>query len=694
MTEWIGRTISKVEIRSLLGRGGMADVYLGRHITLNRDVAVKVLQSHLSDDASFLGRFTSEAQAVAAMRHPNVVQVFDFDVSEERPYMVMELLEGLSLKEYLRALRAQGQMLPLPTIIRLIASLAAALDYAHARGIVHRDVKPANVMLRSEHSLIDAPNLLPDDVEPVLTDFGVARVANATAQTASGQIVGTPAYMSPEQIQGKPVDARSDIYSLGIVLYEMLTNKLPFDSDTQASILLQHLTEPVPPLPPQYASLQPVIDRALAKSPAMRFQKTSDLVDALAKTPVLPFDSSSLPTGTFAAATLDPSTAQLERPAGAVSDTPAGTSTSPQSPLAPTGFNPIWIAAGVGMLSLIIGIVALVLSIGGGGGSPTSAMTPTPMETSAATTGPGEAIVLKTTEMPDEPVQDDDKPVGVVVFQDTSVRVSLDGLQAPPEGAAYEAWLTEPDASPLSLGVIEVAGGKASMTFTDPGRDSLLSRFSGLAISLEPAPDSDPTISGQTIYAAQVSPDLLKSMRLLLEVSGDVEVKQALLSGLSMQAGHYNSHLGFTIEALNSGNLDGAKTHSEHTINIIAGQEGPEYGDWNDNGRVENPGDAVGLRPYLQILDETASGAAMDPDAPEEAQAAANAIKASVDVLLRTVNEAVRLAEQVATADSIDLVRGVTVQLDRVRVQTAFATLTQQAEALSLAITVEVVPVP
>ncbi|MDD1713420.1 MAG: protein kinase, partial [Methanoregulaceae archaeon] len=539
----------------------MADVYLGRHITLNRDVAVKVLQSHLSDDASFLSRFTSEAQSVAAMRHPNIVQVFDFDVSDDRPFMVMELLQGLSLRDYLRALRGRGQALPLPTVKRLIASLAAALDYAHARGIVHRDIKPANIMLRSEHGQIDAASDLPDDAEPVLTDFGVARVANATVQTASGQIVGTPAYMSPEQVQGKPVDARSDIYSLGIVLYEMLTNELPFDSDTQASILLQHLTEPVPPLPSQYGSLQPIVDRVLAKNPTMRFQKASDLADALEKTPALPFDSSSFATGTLAAATLDPSTAQVDRPASAAAETPVGTSTSPQTVVGPAGFNPIWIAAGVGVLALIVGIVALAISIGRGQGQIASGVTPTRIETAGVTTVPGETIALLSTQTP-LPVQLDDKPVGTVVFQDATVRVSLDGLQALPEGAAYEAWLTEPEASPHSVGIVEVTSGKASLTFTDPGGGNLLARFSGFAISREPTPDSDPAMAGQAIYTAQVSSDLVKSIRLLLDVSGSAEIKSALLSGLSSQAGFYNSHLGYAIDALNASDLAKAKSHS------------------------------------------------------------------------------------------------------------------------------------
>jgi len=228
-----------------------------------------------------LSRFRSEAQAVASMRHPNIVQVFDFDVAGDRPYIVMELLEGPSLKDYLGMVRRQGGILPPETTARLVTALASALDYAHSRGVVHRDVKPANVMLRRESGPIDPTAPLLADVEPVLTDFGVARMANAEAQTASGTIIGTPAYMSPEQVRGEAVDTRSDIYSLGIMVYEMLSGVLPFDGDSQASILVQHLTQPPPPLPNASRELQAVVDRALAKSPAERFQKAGDFARAL-----------------------------------------------------------------------------------------------------------------------------------------------------------------------------------------------------------------------------------------------------------------------------------------------------------------------------------------------------------------------------------------------------------------------------
>src|SRR5262245_31341991 len=164
----------------------MAEVYLGRHTTLNRPVAVKILHSHLSEDDLLLKRFRAEAQAVAALRHPNIVQVLDFDIADDQPYIVMELLAGSSLADYLRALHRTGQRLTPETTARLIASLAAALDYAHARGIIHRDIKPANVMLRRESDSLDLAAPLPADVEPVLTDFGVMRLVDSTTRTASG----------------------------------------------------------------------------------------------------------------------------------------------------------------------------------------------------------------------------------------------------------------------------------------------------------------------------------------------------------------------------------------------------------------------------------------------------------------------------------------------------------------------------
>ena len=285
MSDWIGRTLSKVILIKRLGRGAMAEVYLGHHTTLDRPVAVKVLHAHLVENNLLPERFQMEAQGVAALRQPNIVQVFDFDLAEGRPYIVMELVEGVSLESYLQSLQRSGRSLPPETTARLLLALAGALDYAHGRGIIHRDLKPANVMLRREggrspeEATFDPLQPLGADVEPVLMDFGLARFLDHKRLSASGSISGTPAYISPEQIRGEPLDARSDIYSLGVMLYEMLAGRLPFDSEDENmySLIVKHLTAEPPPIPGLEPQVQAVLDQALAKDPAQRTGRAGEL---------------------------------------------------------------------------------------------------------------------------------------------------------------------------------------------------------------------------------------------------------------------------------------------------------------------------------------------------------------------------------------------------------------------------------
>lgn len=267
-----GQTLGKYRLLEPLGRGGMAQVYKAYHPQLDRYVAVKMLRPDLLDEAEFLARFQREARSVAALRHPNIVQVHDFDVHEDQYFMVMELLEGSSLKVILHAYRANGHKIPLGQVVRILSDVLAGLHYAHNEGIIHRDIKPANIMLTKRG-------------QAVLTDFGIAQIIGSTQYTVSGALMGTLNYMAPEQGLHGQTDPRSDIYSLGIVLFEMLTGQVPFDADTPLAILLKHVNDPLP-LPHSFNKDIPepferVVLKALAKSPEDRFQDTTEMMNAL-----------------------------------------------------------------------------------------------------------------------------------------------------------------------------------------------------------------------------------------------------------------------------------------------------------------------------------------------------------------------------------------------------------------------------
>lgn len=266
------RKLGKYEIIERLGRGGMAEVYKGYHANLDRYVAIKVLHAFLADDPEFKNRFHREAQNVARLKHPNIVQVydFDFDPDSESFYMVMELIDGPTLKDLLFEMLGKGEFLPMAEVLRIVREAAGALAYAHRSGMIHRDVKPANLMIDSH------------DRRVVLTDFGIAKIVTGAHFTASGGMVGTPAYMAPEQGLGEAGDERSDLYSLGIILYQLLTNVLPYDAEAPLAIILKHLNSPIPSVcdknPAYPKSLDNLVTRLLAKDPEDRYQTAIDLI--------------------------------------------------------------------------------------------------------------------------------------------------------------------------------------------------------------------------------------------------------------------------------------------------------------------------------------------------------------------------------------------------------------------------------
>lgn len=275
-----GTQLGPYQVLERLGRGGMAEVYKGLHPRLDRTVAIKILPSRLAREgesgrAVFAQRFEREARAVAALRHPNIVQVFDFGDMEGTYYMVMEFINGQDLGKLLQ----DSGSLDLIQAAQVLSELASALDYAHAQGLVHRDVKPSNVLLEP----------LSDEgaFRVVLTDFGITKILGAdTAATQTGIIMGTLDYMAPEQIRSAgEVDPRADIYALGAMSYQMLTGRLPFPGENPGAIMLAHLQTPPPDprelLPELPESVAQAIQQALAKDPNQRQEKASDLSVAL-----------------------------------------------------------------------------------------------------------------------------------------------------------------------------------------------------------------------------------------------------------------------------------------------------------------------------------------------------------------------------------------------------------------------------
>lgn len=277
MPEWIGKTIGNVRIDKLLARGGMAEVYLGSHLKLDRPVAIKLLHSYIEEDPFLLERFDREAKVVAGLRHPNIVQIFDFDTTDGHPYIVMEYLKGPTLATYLRHLHQRKKRIPPHQIARLLKGLTSALDYAHKQGVIHRDIKPGNILLHNKTDDIPLDKPLTNDVEAVITDFGLVRIIDSASLTASGMISGTPAYMSPEQARGDQTDHRTDIYSLGIVLYEMLAGRVPFEADSTMTVLHMQIHTPPPPIPELTAEAQAVLDRALLKNPNERYASSHEM---------------------------------------------------------------------------------------------------------------------------------------------------------------------------------------------------------------------------------------------------------------------------------------------------------------------------------------------------------------------------------------------------------------------------------
>ena len=286
VADLVGRQIENYLIDGLLGEGGMSAVYRGHDVNLARQVAIKVIHSHLARNDEFQRRFLQEARALARLgNHPSIVEIYTFGRHSDLFYIVMEFVPGSSLGVYFRQSQKQGQVFELTDTLIALAQVAEALGYAHRHDVIHRDVKPDNVLLRPLDETLREVRQGELPFRPVLIDFGLANMPESEVETPTGTLMGTLPYMSPEQSLGEKIDSRSDLYSLGIVLYQLATGRLPFETRSVTDAIEKHVREQPPPpqdIRPELTSVvAEIIEKSIAKNPADRFQTGEEMAEAL-----------------------------------------------------------------------------------------------------------------------------------------------------------------------------------------------------------------------------------------------------------------------------------------------------------------------------------------------------------------------------------------------------------------------------
>ena len=554
-SNWVGKTLGKVRIESLLARGGAAEVYIGTHITLDRTVAVKILHNLTEENTDALERFQREAKVVAKLRHPNIVQVFDFDTADNDPYLVMEYIQGPSLSRYLRALHQKGGRLELSVVAKLLTAIAGALQYAHKSGIVHRDIKPGNILLTSQTSAIIPGQPLPEDFEPVLTDFGLVRFLDSNRQTTTGAVAGTPAYMSPEQARGETTDGRTDVYSLGIVLYELLAGHLPFDGETTMSILLKHVTQTPAPIPGLSPYVQAVLDRVLAKDVKDRFQTPNELAYAFEAVSHETAELSTLMTDALHNATpilgAVRSVALVEVPA----------LPKPQKR----------------RMGTVLASVAILITTGAAflfnGFSSFSSSTPTVTSTVTTIRETNTAVSLKSSTL---------GQTVILQLRDGSAVMdqailSARGMPSPPAGSQYEAWLIG-DEQNLNLGILSLDGSRTGkLIYKDAEGLNLLSLYDQALISLKPVEGSDPEDAGQVIYTYSLPTAGLEYVRSLLVSYSSAPGKVAIVQGLYADTQAIVQSSEEMSRFYEKSDLAGTRKSAQAILNLLAGNQSPDY---------------------------------------------------------------------------------------------------------------------
>ncbi|MEO8396415.1 MAG: serine/threonine-protein kinase, partial [Chloroflexota bacterium] len=636
----VGQKLGKYEITALLGQGGMATVYRGYQRDVDRSVAVKVLPPQPGQNSQFIERFRLEARTIARLQHPHILPLYDYGDENDVLYLVMAYADGGSLSDRIR----RGPM-PLPEIQRFFQQVAEALDYAHRQNVIHRDIKPDNILLDREGHVL-------------LSDFGIVKIimddAGTTVNlTATGGLVGTPSYMSPEQAQGLPVNDRTDIYSLGIVVYEMLTGKQPFSAETPMQVVLKHITAPVPPLRDFNGKLPSELDgvlrRALEKEPAQRYPTAKAFYDDFIRV-----IQGEMPLTPSRFNTPAPTSASVTYPSPAMQSLQPTVMSQPAT-------NPLLLLGGFAIIALlIVAVVALMLSIGR---PPTVAPTVVAEATIAATI-PAAALPTPNSSIPN---------FGTVTYSTSetigdTVNVQVMGLVAPPSGSKYRVWLYNTGTTDsLMVGDLKLdALGNGQLSLTSSAILPILYN----AILITPESGSSATPDGKAAYSGSVPAQMMGALREILitspdglppvtsatpadggaETTAEASDNSSLLAGALDEAGIGVKHAGLAANAVSVGSLH---THNEHTINILRGT----LVDYNGDGQGQNPGHGDGIAYFTDRIQAKLNAIVAATGSDHQVQSQVDLIGVCLLNVNNWVDQIVTLETQMLSVNSLDGVR-------------------------------------
>lgn len=590
----IGRRLGKYEITELLGQGGMATVYKGYQPDIDRFVAVKVLPPHPGQSMQFIERFRLEARTIAQLQHPHILPMHDYGGEGDILYLVMAYVSGGSLKD-----RIQQGPLPLQEAEAILRQIASALDYAHRRGVIHRDIKPDNILLDTEgHAM--------------LADFGIVKILEgdtAGSLTGTGGVLGTPAYMAPEQSQGLGVTAKTDIYALGVIVYEMITGRQPYQADTPMQVMLKHITDPVPSLKEVSANIPPALEavmmRVLAKNPEDRYETASEFAQAFLR--AIHSDASSF-TLREAAATKSSTPQSGSRlpvpvPEVVINQTPPEMQHTTFQPPARAGTNPLVLLGGFAIIALLA-VIAVLLAVNS---NRDQTVVVVPTATTMATTAATDVIEPTATDVPATavaaaPTTPPIRTFGRLSYSTTrelgdTVSLQVSGLRQPPSGQEYAVWLKNTDEdSLLGIGMLSVDGlGNGAHSYVDSEGRTLPALFNAVLITSEEEQGDEPT--GNVVYSG-MTPGAVRNALSEIFIGSDDGFSGGSLYGGALA----ETELAFIHTSFDHGTHDlfGLHARTEHTVNILANTEV----DHDGNGIAENPGYKLGLGYFLDKIEE------------------------------------------------------------------------------------------